>query len=451
MGLVAMSGAAIGTEGERLYRSAQKYLVGGISASARTNPVIGRPFYMARGQGGRVVDVDGREYIDLCMSNGAALLGHKHPAICAAVERALELGVLCGYETSAQSDVARQLTEIVPCAELVRFAGSGTETTWHAIRTARAFTGRSLVVKFEGHFHGYNDVVGFSMWPAIERAGPADAPNAVPESGGMPPAAGEDVIVLPWNDLDAVSRTLRQRGSEIAALIMEPINFDSGGILPVPGYLKGVRELTREFGVVLIFDEILSGFRTGTSCAQGYFGVCPDLCALGKPLGGGLPLSAFVGRREVMEAVTPVGTAVHTGTYNAHLVPILAAQAFLGIVVDPLFWSDLNAKEETFYTGLRDICARTPYPVWVQATGARFSLLFGVEREPVSYRDLAGADRDLERRFYRAALDRGVYFHYAWHHGFSSAHTQSELDQALAAIESAAMSVRPATSAVERG
>jgi glutamate-1-semialdehyde aminotransferase len=246
-GIEILMNASTGPVGDRLDQAAQVHLVGGMSASARANPAIGHPFYAAHGEGARVVDVDGKEYIDLNMSYGAALLGHGHPVIKEAVERALELGILCGYETSAQSEVANQLAELVPCIDLVRFAGSGTETTWHAIRTARAFTGRSKVVKFESHFHGYNDVVGFSMFPPLDQAGPSLAPAAFPESAGMPPHAIDDVVVLPWNDLDALSRTLRA-SSDIAAVIMEPINYDSGGLLPLPGYLEGVRELTDELG-----------------------------------------------------------------------------------------------------------------------------------------------------------------------------------------------------------
>jgi glutamate-1-semialdehyde 2,1-aminomutase len=198
---------------------------------------------------------------------------------------------------------------------------------------------------------------------------------------------------------------------------------------------------------VLIFDEILSGFRTGPSCAQGFFGVYPDLCTLGKALAGGLPLSAFGGRREVMEAVSPLGAAVNSGTYNANLIPILATQAFLKLISDPSFWTDLRAKEETFYAGLRSIFSRTPYPAWVQATGTRFGLLFGLDHEPRTYREVASCDRELETRFYREAFARGVYFHFSRHHGFSAAHTDNDLDQALTAIAAAAMSVRPAENA----
>jgi glutamate-1-semialdehyde 2,1-aminomutase len=429
------------SESERLYDVARRYLPGGVSAAARFHPALGRPFFAARGEGARLWDVDGREYLDFHMSFGAGLLGHGHPAIKAAVERALDMGILCAFETEVHGETARKITELVPCAELVRFTGSGTETTWHAVRTARVFTGRWKIVKFEGHFHGFSDVLGYSSWPPLDMAGPPDAPARIPESAGIPPADAEAVIVLPWNDVDALERCLRAQGREIAAVIMEPINYNSGGILPAPGYLAAARELTARHGVVLIFDEILSGFRTGASCAQGYFGVTPDLCTLGKCLGGGTPLSAFAGRRDIMEACAPIGKGVHSGTYNAHPIPVIAANAFLDVVADPAFWEDMRAKEAVFYPGLREAFARAGVKVWVQATGARFNLLFGLDREPTSYREAARCDRKQEVAFYRAALERGIYFHYSWHHGFSALHTSADLEFALAEIEAAARSI----------
>ncbi|MEA2025298.1 MAG: aminotransferase class III-fold pyridoxal phosphate-dependent enzyme, partial [Chloroflexota bacterium] len=218
--------------------------------------------------------------------------------------------------------------------------------------------------------------------------------------------------------------------------------YNAGGILPAPGYLEAVRESTRQHGVVLIFDEILSGFRTGPGGAQEYFGVTPDLCTLGKCLGGGMPLSAFAGRREVMDAVAPLGAAIHSGTYNAHLTSILAAGAFLDEVADEAFWEDLRSKEAFFYTGLRRAFERAGLPVWVQAVGMRFGLHFGLREEPTTYRKTAGCDADMAMAFYRAVLKRGVYFHYARHHGFSSLHSLDDLEEALVAIEAAAREVR---------
>jgi glutamate-1-semialdehyde 2,1-aminomutase len=429
------------SESERLYEAARHVMPGGVSAAARFHPALGRPFFAERGEGSHLWDVDGREYLDFHMSFGAGLLGHGHPAIRAAVQRALDMGILCAFETEYHAETARKITELVPCAEMVRFTGSGTETTWHAVRTARVFTGRWKIVKFEGHFHGFSDVLGFSSWPPLDKAGPPEAPARIPESAGIPPADAQAVIVLPWNDIDALERCLASQGPEIAAVIMEPINYNSGGILPAPGYLAAVRDLTARHGVVLIFDEILSGFRTGASCVQGFYGVTPDLCTLGKCLGGGTPISAFAGRQDIMEACAPIGKGVHSGTYNAHPIPVIAANAFLDVVADPAFWEDMRAKEEFFYPGLRAAFAKAGVPVWVQATGARFNLLFGLDREPLSYREAARCDRKLEVAFYRAALDRGVYFHYSWHHGFSALHTMEELERALEGIENAARSL----------
>jgi glutamate-1-semialdehyde 2,1-aminomutase len=335
---------------------------------------------------------------------------------------------------------------MVPSAELVRFTTSGTETTWHAIRTARMYTGREIVVKFEGHFHGYHDYLGFSTWPDPDKAGPIDHPATLPESGGIPAGLSEYVTVLPFNDSETLERTLRARAHEIAAVIMEPINFNSGGILPTPEFLQTLRSLTRELGIVLIFDEILSGFRTGADCAQGYLGVTPDMCTLGKAIGGGLTLSAFAGSREVMGAVSPLGGAVHSGTFNAHPLPILAANAFLKLAEQASFWEHFERLQERLYPNLRDIFARAGLPVQVQALGNRFCLNYGMESEPKNYRDSMKYDKALAARFQAVAQEEGVYFHSLWHSGLSAMHTLEDIDEALEGIERAAKRVAAGTS-----
>ncbi|MCC6179974.1 MAG: aspartate aminotransferase family protein [Chloroflexi bacterium] len=429
------------TRSEHYFEEAQKVLPGGVTAAARLHKGYGRPFVAARGAGSRIWDVDGREYIDFCMSFGASLLGHGHPDVTQAVEEGLARGILCSFEFEEQAEAARRLTEMVPSAELVRFTTSGTETTWHAIRTARMFTGKDVVVKFEGHFHGYHDYLGFSSWPSPEAAGPADHPATVPESGGIPGALQNYVTVLPFNDTDVLEQTLRARANEIAAVILEPINYNSGGIVAQPDFLQALRSLTRELGIVLIFDEILSSFRTGASCAQGYLGVTPDLTTIGKAIGGGLPLSAFVGSREVMSAVSPLGGAVHSGTFNAHPLPILAANAFLKLAEQPTFWEHLDRLGERLYPNLRAIFERAGLPVQVQAIGNRFCLNYGLEEEPKSYRDAMKYDRDLAARFAVAAQEEGVYFHSLWHSGYSIQHSLDDIDEALTRIERAAQHV----------
>jgi len=422
----------------RLFAQASEYLPGGVSAAARINASTGRPFFVSRAAGSSVYDLNGTELIDLNMSFGASLLGHGHPVILDAIGQAMSLGIACGYEMGFQAGLARRVIDAIPSAEMVRFTISGTEAVWYALRVARAFTGRQKVVKFEGHFHGYSDALGYSLWAPVHRDARRTNVAPLPASAGMPTVGDDLVIVLPWNDPDALAQVLEASGHEIAAVVMEPVNHNAGTILPIPGYLETVRELTKQHGVLLVFDEILSGFRTGVGGAQAQYGVTPDLCTLGKALGGGIPISAFAGRHDVMGVVAPSGPAIHSGTYNAHLISVLAASAFLDHVADPTFWSEMAAKESYFYSGLRDVFDSTGLPIYVQALGSRFSLLFGIESEPHEFRDVAFQDWSLANRFYREAVARGVYFHSAWHHGFSAMHTHGELGAALDRIQDAA-------------
>jgi glutamate-1-semialdehyde 2,1-aminomutase len=415
-----------------------QYLPGGVSASARLNKALGGPFYASRGEGAYVYDLEGRRYVDMHNSFGAALLGHGHPAIRRAVTKAADLGILCAHETVHHAEAARRLVEVLPCADMVRFSGSGTETTYYAIKLAREFTGREKVIKFEGHFHGFHDYLQYNCWPPIGEGLPAIRP----EAAGVPEGAQKYVIVLPWNDVEAFAGVVRERGDEIAAAIMEPINYNSGGILPRPGYLEAVREITERAGIVLIFDEILSGFRTGPGCAQEYLGITPDLCTVGKALGGGLPISAFGGRRAIMEHVAPLGHAQHSGTYNAPLVCVLAAKAFLEEITRADFYPTLLSRCERFYTELRQIIARSGVRCWLQATGARFNLLFGLDREPQTYLEAARRDVDMTNRFFAAALRHGVYFYTGWHHGLSIAHDDEAINTALEGIEAALKETR---------
>ncbi|MSS71135.1 MAG: aminotransferase class III-fold pyridoxal phosphate-dependent enzyme [Candidatus Latescibacteria bacterium] len=423
------------------YEFARKYLVAGVSASTRVNRAFDRPVYFARGDRGRVWDLNGKEYVDLCTSHGAALLGHNHPKIRQAVERALDMGVICAYETEDHGRLAQKIVEMIPCAELVRFTGSGTETTMHCIRLARTFTGKSKIVRFEGHYHGLHDYLHIGGRPPIDKAGPVEAPTPYIESAGVPEGMKDYVIPLPFNDLDAVERTVQKQKDEIAAIILEPVNYNAGCILPKKGYLEGLRQLTRDHGILLIFDEILSGFRTGPGCAQAYYGVTPDLCTLGKALGGGLPISAFCGQREIMEHIAPLGRSAHSGTYNGHLVNVTAALAALEEIASPGFYDPIFAMADRLYAGFTDAFRRTGVKGHIQGLGARFGIFFGIEEEVTNYRQSEQHDRGMMLRFIRETAQRGVYFHdyggIAVHHGFSSAHTTEDIDQALEGIEGA--------------
>jgi len=422
---------------DELYQRAAKVLPGGVTANARTNAALGHPFYAARAEGPYLYDLDGRQYLDTCTSNGASLIGHGHPAVKAAVQKALDFGIACMFDGEAQVRLAERLVEQIPCFEMVRFTTSGTEATFYVTRIARAYTGRTRILKFEGHFHGFNDSLAFNFPAAGD--GPA-TPKPRAETAGIPASAPGEVVVAPFNDAAGFVRLLDQHGDDLAAVIMEPINYDAGAILPEPAFLRTVREETARRGIVLIFDEILSGYRTGPNCAQGYLGVTPDLCALGKAVGGGVPLSVFGGRRELMSAVSPLGPAIHTGTYNAHLIPIMAAHAFLDTIAEPGFYPHLLGIHEQLYAGLRRAFAEAGLPVRVQGVGARFALYFGLDPdvEVTTYHQAARLDRSMLNAFCREMDRRGVYVNPAWHHGLSGVHTEAMVGRIVeAAAESA--------------
>jgi len=421
---------------QQLWDLASRYLPGGVCSSARMNRGINSPFYISRAEGSKVYDLDGNEYIDLCISYGAALLGHAHPMVVKAINQALDMGIMCAYENEWHTRLAQRIAETVPCIDMLRFSMTGTETTYYAIKLAREYTGRTIIVKFEGHFHGFNDYLAYNYWPPQEGAWP----NITPAVEGLPEYLQQGVIVLPFNDFERAEETLTTRGEEIACVILEPVNYNSGTILPQPGYLELLRHLTTEHGALLIFDEILSGFRTEPGCMQATYGVTPDLCTLGKAIGGGTPLSVFGGKREIMEHISPLGEAQHSGTYNGHLLEIMAGNAFFETILEPGFYEDLLPRCERLYKGINEIMTRLGFMGRVQGKGARFSFLFGpvAEKQVLrNYGDLLDNQWGLLDRFYRACLNHGVYIHTMQHHGISSAHTDEDIDKALEGIEAA--------------
>ena len=429
---------------DELHAFASRYLPGGVCASARANAAIGRPFYVSRGDGALLYDLDGKPYVDMCTSHGASLLGHNHPAIRAAVQSALDLGILCANETEHPSRLARRICELVPCAEMVRFAGSGTETVMHGLRLARTATGRQKLLKFEGHFHGYADAFNFSVMPPLDQAGPARAPRAYAESAGMAAHASDDLVVVPFNDPDALVQAFAQHGHALAALLMEPVNYDQGCIEPLPGFARLCRDLCDRHGVLLFFDEVLTACRMAPGGAQPYLGVTPDLCVLGKALGGGMPISALAGTRAVMGHLKPLGQSQMSGTYLAHPTAVAAALAALDVYSAPGFYEDLGAVCRHFYSGFQQLIDPSGVVLRLQFLGPRFGLYFGV-REPVTnYRQAAVKDHAAETLFIRACYERGVFFQPSAHHGFSAAHTTAQMDQVLGAIEGALAVVRQA-------
>ena len=384
------------SKSEALFDFASRYMVAGVSGSARFNAALGRPLYLSHGDGCRLYDVDGRVYLDYNLSHGATFLGHNHPGIRKAIQQALDMGVICAYETEYHSRLAELLCRTVPCAEQVRFANSGSEATLVAIRLARAVTGRQKILKFEGHFHGLHDYV---MWNAH---GPAR--DTLPTYPYVPPeveSAGIPAADRRVRDRRALERpgglrqAMREHGDELAAVICEPVNYNSGCILPQPGLLELLRRMTTQHGALLIFDEVLSGFRMAAGGAQEYYGVTPDLCTLAKAVANGLPLAVVAGRREYMQMLSPLGPAAHSGTYSGHLFAVLAVLASLGEITQPGFYDRIFAKADRLYAGLTALFDRHKVPARVQGLGARFGIYFGVTTEVTNYQDAARIDGEL--------------------------------------------------------
>jgi len=419
-----------------LFESAREHLIGGAVAGGRYNASLKRPLYIARGRGSRIWDVDGKEYIDFSTGSGANFLGHRHPAIQEAIAQALEVGCICNLETEYHSRLAKMISEAVPCAEKIRLQNSGTEATMGAIRIARAYTGKPKILKFEGHFHGMHDYLWYnsSTVPGDLRADGTVMP--VPSSDGIPDFLSELIVVAPFNDLDAFDKAIKAHKGELAAVILEPISYNQGCVPSDPGFLRQVRQICDETGIVLIFDEVLSGFRMCRGGAQEYYGVTPDMCTLAKALGGGVPISAICGKTAIMSVLNPVGHTIISGTYTGYLPAVLGALACQTEIARPGFYDRINALADRLCSGITELLQVTGIPGIVQGIGARFGLYFGLTEPVTNYRQAIMHNRDMEVEFLFGCVERGLYLHdYAhrtpMHHGFSSQHTVEDIDEAL--------------------
>ncbi len=423
---------------DELFAKAQKHLIGGVGAGGRFHPLFGQAVYFARGLGSRLWDVDGKEYIDFFTGSGANLLGHNHPAIREAIQRALEVGIICNGETEFHSQLADLVSEAVPCAEKIRFANSGTEATMGAIRIARAYTGKPRILKFEGHFHGMHDYLWYNCSAGVGERKEDGTIMPLPDSQGMPGALADLIVVVPFNDLDAFEQAVRGYKDELAAVIMEPISYNLGCIPSDPAFLREVRRICTECGIVLIFDEVLSGFRMCRGGGQEYYGVTPDLCTLAKGLGGGVPIAAVCGSTEVMSVLNPAGHTVMSGTYTGHLTAVMGAIACQKEIAKPGFYEHINGLADRLYQGIEEGLRTTGISGVVQGIGARFGLYLGITERVTNYRQVARTNREMEICFLRGCLARGLYFHdygHTMHHGFSSQHSLADIEEALNIID----------------
>lgn len=429
-------------EAGAVFERATHVLAGGVSASMRLHPYLGRPLYVSHGEGAYLYGLDGKRYIDFNMSNGAALLGHDHPAVKRAVLQGVELGIICAAETPYHEQLAATMVEIIPAAERVRFSSVGTEVTLVALRIARNATGRNKYLKFDGHFHGLTE-----PW-LFKHADPLDPTSEiVPSSGGVPASEAANCVMTPWNDVEAFERAIAEHGDELAAVICEPIHFNAGCIPPEPGFLELLRERTRERGIVFIMDEVLSGFRTHLGGVQAQYGVTPDLTTHAKALANGLPLASVSGRSDLMLQLAPTGPVAHSGTYSGHLLSVLAAIATLEELRQPGVYDRINATADAFYRDLQGVFDRAGIPARVQGKGARFGIYFG-RTEPVrTWTDAMNHDHELNRAFTAGCIERGVYIHAytrqgpPGHAGFSLAHTPEDFAEALNIMETVAKSI----------
>jgi glutamate-1-semialdehyde 2,1-aminomutase len=387
-----------------LYGAAREVVAGGVGSNDRSL-VHPHPIFVSRGSGSRIWDVDGNEYIDYLLAYGPLILGHAHPVLIEAVERQLRNGSVYGIPHRLELEVGELLAEVYPSIEMVRYSSSGTEAVLGAMRLARAATGRNLIVKFEGQYHGWLDQVAISYAPPADKAGPAEAPVVVPVSEGQPAGTYADTVAASWNDSEGLERLFAERGSEIAAVLTEPLMCNFGVIEPVPGYLKTLRELCNRFGAVLIFDEIQTGFRVGLSGVQGRYGVTPDLTCLGKALSGGFPISAIGGRREIMELIADK-RVFHAGTYNSNPLCLAAIPAVVSVLSEPGTYERMESLSARLRHGLAELLR--PIGGYVQGTNTMFGMAFG-PGPGGNMRDLWHNDADRVFALKRELRLRGVY------------------------------------------
>ena len=409
------------------FEAAQKLIPGGVNSPVRAfGGVGGTPVFMASGQGCRVTDIDGNTYIDYLASWGPLILGHAAEVV-AAVKSAAEKGSSFGAPTLAETRLAELIVEAVPSVEKVRLVSSGTEATMSAIRLARAFTGRDAIVKFEGCYHGHADGL-------LVAAGSGLATFGVPTSPGVPADYARHTLVLPYNDFGKARELCEARGKEIAAIIVEPIAGNMGLVPPRPGFLEGLRETTAKHGILLIFDEVITGFRAAYGGAQELYGVTPDLTTLGKVIGGGLPVGAYGGRAEIMDQMSPAGACYQAGTLSGNPLAVAAGIAVLERLKDGSIYRKINALCERLCRGMAEAAGRAGVPTHGVGIQSMFCTFF-CEGPVWSYADAKRADAKRYAAFFHGMLDRGFYFAPSqFETGFvSAAHTEAEIDQTVAA------------------
>ncbi len=419
------------TRSHELFQRARRHIPGGVNSPVRAfKGVGGEPVFFERGEGPYLWDVDGRRYIDYVGSWGPMILGHAHPDVVAAVQETAARGLGFGAPTEIEIEMADLVCELVPSMDLVRMVNSGTEATMSAIRLARGFTGRDKIVKFEGCYHGHSDSL-------LVKAGSGALTLGVPTSPGVPVALAEHTITLEYNNLDQVREAFAHVGGQIAAVIVEPVAGNMNCVPPAPGFLEGLREICDQYESVLIFDEVMTGFRVALGGAQALYDVRPDLTTLGKVLGGGMPVGAFGGRREIMEQIAPLGPVYQAGTLSGNPVAMAAGLATLRHVMQPGFHEALAEQTRRLTDGILERAERHGVPMTANAVGGMFGLFFTDRDEVRNFYDVSQCDIDRFRLFFHGMLEAGVYLApSAYEAGFvSAAHGDAEIEATLEAAD----------------
>lgn len=426
---------------ERAFAEARRVMPGGVSSPVRAyGKVGGCPPFIREGRGAHIIDIDGNEYLDFVLSWGPLVCGHAHPDVVAAVTAAARRGTSYGAPTLAETALVHAVQRLYPSMELMRFVSSGTEATMSALRLARGFTGRRHIVKFIGCYHGHSDGL-------LVKAGSGLATQGTPDSAGVPPEIAALTITVPYNDLDAVA-ALDWR--DLAAVIVEPVTGNMGTVLPRPGFLAGLRELTAKHGALLIFDEVMCGFRAALNGAQGFWGLTPDLTCLGKIIGGGLPVAAYGGREDIMRRVAPDGCVYQAGTLSGNPLAMAAGLATLGLLTRPGYYDAMLARTTRLCDGLRALASTRGVPLQVNQAGTMFSLFFA-DHAVTDYASAAHGNEAAFRAWFWAMLDAGIYLAPSPYETLfmSGAHTDADIDKTLSAADNALLTVRTTLSTEE--
>jgi len=413
-----------------LFERAQHVIPGGVNSPVRACKAVGTtPIFIDRAEGCMIFDADGNGYVDYIGSWGPFILGHRHPAVIEAISSVLNKGTSFGAPTDLEIELAEMVIDAVPSMEMVRMVNSGTEATMSAIRLARGFTGRDTIIKFDGCYHGHADTL-------LVEAGSGVATLSIPGSPGVPKSFVSHTLSLPYNDLDSVSRIMQGQGENIACIIVEPVAGNMGLVTPVNGFLQGLKELADKYGSLLIFDEVMTGFRVAYGGAQAVYGISPDITCLGKIIGGGLPVGAYGGRGDIMEHIAPQGPVYQAGTLSGNPLAMAAGIATLKQLKSPGFYESLNEKAGRLSAGLKSASEKTGIPVRLNRAGSMLGMFF-TDRNVANFKDAKASDLKMFSAYYKGMLQEGIYLAPSQFEALfvSSAHDQAHIDKTIQAAE----------------